>query len=185
MLTSYPSRDAFAAALDERLSRLSIETAVRVAVVTGILRADDEVRALPRTDSDLSLRVGGWFLRAEDVPFVESIGVVGALAAGLAAGGALVPAVIATVTSSAAVAWRIWRRGGHITHQQLLTLTLLREHGPTDRATLLMLLEEQKQAMSPRELDDLLSELQNVELTDGSVVSLVRTLGERYRAVKI
>lgn len=184
MLTTYPTREAFAAALDERLSGPIPDSAVREAVVAGILAGDDELRAAPRAGTDLSLRVGGWFLRTEDVPFVESMGAAGALAASLATGAA-VPAVIAAVSSGATIAWRIWRRGGRLTRRQLLVITLLREHGPADRDKLATLLNEQGQPVSAAELGDLLFDLQHVELADGSVVPLVRTVGEHYAAAKV
>jgi hypothetical protein len=185
MITSYPTRAEFGAAVGGTLSGMPIDGRIREAVLAGILAADDELREAPDTGSDLRLRVGGWFLRPEDVPFVESIGATGALGASLAAGGALAPAVITAVTSAAAIAWRIWRRGGRLTHRQLLALTLLRERGPADRDTLAGLLAEHGDPVGPREVTDLLFDLQHSELADGTVVALVRAQGDRYAAARI
>jgi hypothetical protein len=105
----------------------------------------------------------------------ELIGVVGAAAAAALAPGAIVAAAMVTALSSfAALVWKAWRKGAKLTKAEVATLGFLEVHGPMSDQDLLAKAPVALEGLSTAEVQRAIQTLQDVELRDGDVVSLIR-----------
>lgn len=185
MLTEYGSEQDFAAAVESAVSAAPGD--VGSAVLAGVLEGEDELRASTAGPSDLEYRVGRWFLRTEDVPFLESVAAVAAFATSVTGGAALPAAAIAAVAAFAGIAWRTWRSGGRLSRKQVEVLGVLSAHGPLEPEQLLELLNQDGEAVwNLKDLNKALLDLSVFEVNDGRTVALVESLtDQRWRARRV
>jgi hypothetical protein len=185
MLVEFDSREDFARAVRERVAATTPVDELQLAMVEAIVTAEDELRSRPSSSSDLNLRVGHWFLRTEDVPFLDSVGAAGAFAAAAAGGAALAPAAIAAAAMFVGIVWRVWRRGGRLSDEQVAILAALNSHGPMNNDDLLAQVKEQGLQVTPQRLRDALLDLEDFEFNNGVTAPLVRQLDDaRWRALR-
>jgi hypothetical protein len=186
LLETYENRDAFEEAVAARLDEHVTVGEFRDVLARGIAAANEALQpsdAQGRT-AELQLRVGRWFLRDDDLPFFETLAAVGPIVATLVAtGGIALPAAVAAMASLAGGTWRVWRKGGELTREQMAVLGTLESQGPLDRGQV-----EARLAEAGEHFDVLavLDQLQDVELVDGTAVALVRRNPDgRWRTVGV
>jgi hypothetical protein len=185
VLVEFDSREGFAQAVKERVAAAAPTAELQLSIVEAILAAEDEIRVSPAPSSDLNLRVGHWFLRTEDVPFLDSVSAAGAFAAAAAGGAALAPAAIVAAAAFAGILWRLWRRGGRLSDYQVAILAGLSSLGPMNLDELLGHVESQGLRVTPQHLRDALDDLADFELNNGVTTPLVRRLDDgRWRAMR-
>jgi hypothetical protein len=182
VIEKYESREEFVDAVAERLAQdwpADLRLAAADAIAAG---ADAEEHDGGQTA--LELRLGRWFLRDDDLPFFQVVGVIGPLVATLiATGGLAAPAVVGGAVSLMGSAWQVWRKGGRLTSDQVAALTVLKARGPLTE-------QELAGALAADGVDAdagaLLAQLKDVELADGSGAALVRLMPEgRWRTVNV
>ena len=176
-LRTFDDRDEFLRAVTDQIGALECPPELSQAIALGISTATEGMHDENAADAGagLNLRLGMWFLRTDDAPFFEVIGVVGTTVATLiATGGLALPAAVGAVTALSAAAWRTWRRGGRLTRQQLAVVTLIQSKGPMEERDLLPLLAAHGMPMTVYGLRATLRQLKHVELHDGSLASLTR-----------
>ncbi len=185
MLAEFDSREDFAGAVSERVAASTLTEELQRSMVEAILAAEDELRSSPVPSSDLNLRIGHWFLRTEDLPFLDSVGAAAAFAAAAVGGAALAPAAIAAAAAFVGIVWRIWRRGGRLSDDQVAILATLNSRGPMTQNKLLAQVKEQGLQVTPQHLVDALRDLEDFEFNNGVTAPLVRQLDDaRWRAVR-
>jgi len=185
MLTEYSTEQDFTAAVQSAVSTAPPE--IGSAVLAGVLEGEDELRAATAAPSDLEFRVGRWFLRTEDAPFLETVGAAAAFATSVTAGAALPAAVIAAVAAFAGVAWRTWRSGGRLTDKQVKVLGVLSAQGPLEADELLkMLNQDGGSGWNSSDVSKALFDLSIFEVNDGRTVALVESLpDQRWKAKRV
>lgn len=105
----------------------------------------------------------------------ELIGVVGAAAAAmLTPGGIVAAAVVTTLSSFAALVWKAWRKGAKLTKAEVATIGFLEVQGPMSDEDLLAKAPAALPGMSAVDVQRAIQTLQDVELRDGNIVSLIR-----------
>jgi hypothetical protein len=183
-MQTFNTEEGFAAAIEQALQPGAPPEAVRGAIVAGVRRAEEEVRAEGGGGSGLELRIRNWVLREEDLPVAETIGLVGAAATALLAPAAVAAAAVVTaLTAFAGLCWRTWRKGGVLSRAEIAILGFLQVQGP-------MTLDDLKQkasaaiaGLTPDDVGQGLQSLRDVELRDGRIVELVRQdASGRWRA---
>lgn len=185
MLLEFDSRDDFARAVGERVATATQTEGLQAAMVEAILVAEDEFRASSRSSSDLNLRVGRWFLRNEDIPFLDSVSAAGAFAAAAVGGAALAPAAIAAAVAFVGMAWRVWRRGGRLSSDQVAVLAALNSRGPMNQDELLAQLKDQGAQVTRQHLMEVLLDLEDFEFNNGVTAPLVRQLDDgRWKGLR-
>lgn len=159
-------------ALEERVSDTELRAAIVAGIQTGELDARDDAAL---HDGGLSLRVNSFVLRDRDLPMTELIGVVGAAVTAVLAPGAIAAgAIVSALAGFAALTWKAWRKGARLSKPEVAVLGFLEIQGP-------MTLDELK-TRAPAALPDVsiidveraILTLQDVELRDGDIVSLIR-----------
>jgi hypothetical protein len=185
MLLEFDSREDFARAVEERVAAAAPAEELQRAMVEAIMAAEDEFRSHPSSSSDLNLRIGHWFLRNEDVPFLDSVSAAGAFAAAAAGGAALAPAAVAAAAAFVGIMWRVWRRGGRLSDDQVAVLAALNSRGPLNYDDLLAQVKEQESQITSQRLRDALLDLEDFEFNNGVTAPLVRKLDDsRWRALR-
>jgi len=173
VLERFESRQQFVDAVMSRLPEQSLTADVRLAVAEAIADADAGMQRDSAERGGLELRVGNWFVRNDDLPFFETLGAIGPLVATLVAtGGLAAPAVIGAVAALMGSAWKVSRKGGRLSREQMAALTVLETRGPLTVEELQAALAEL--GLSLENTKALLEGLKDVELSDGSGASLVR-----------
>jgi hypothetical protein len=176
MLQPFATQEQFAAAIYGRLPDGNWSAGLRTAIAEALANTTQPEAA---GGTSHELRVGTWFLRDDDVPFFQAIGVVGPLVAtALTAGTIAAPALVAGVASLLGSAWRVWRKGGRLTSGQVAALTLLKAHGPLSVEDLAEHLVREKVVVSADATRTLLDQLLDIETRDGSSVALVHRTPE-------
>jgi hypothetical protein len=166
----------FTGAIDSSLQSAIDSADLRRAIAEGIGIGDADARDDPALDDGgLNLRLNRFILRDQDIPMTELIGIVAAAATAALVPGAIVAGALVTAVSSfAALAWKAWRKGAKLSKPEIAVLGFLEVQGP-------MTLDELK-AKAPAALGDVtavdveraIQTLQDVELRDGDIVSLIR-----------
>lgn len=189
VLTSYRSKRDFIDAISVHLAEDEVPREMRVAMLEGIAAASDAVGNESSGDEDaaLNLKVGRWFLRDDDFPFFQSVGVVGTVLASLMTTGVLAaPVAIASATTLAAICWQIWRKGGRLNRDQMRVLTVLKTEGPLKEETVQDHLARSGPGLTLDEVHDLLFQLTDVQLYDGTLASLARQdASKNWRAIGV
>lgn len=199
MTSTYTTQAQFEAAIQsmiaERIpSRDSSSTdALRSALVNEMASGIADANRLVADDIDrdsratLDLRLGRWFVRDDDLGFFESIGVVGTLFATFVTSGVLaLPAAVAGAATLAGIGWKIWRKGGRLSRDQVSILTVLKAEGPASRDQIVARLKRNDIALYDSAADDALAELEAIELFDGTEAALVQqNAGGLWRAVGV
>jgi hypothetical protein len=85
---------------------------------------------------------------------------------------------VAAASTLGAATWKVWRKGGKLTAEQVTLLTELENRGPLKEIEL-----EQLLGADPKPI---LAALRDVELRDGSSAELVKRAGDgRWRSVGV
>jgi hypothetical protein len=155
------------------------------AIRNGFKDADIDMQDAEKlADGSLNLRINNWILREEDIPVIETIGIVSTAVTAAFVPGAVVTAVVVTALSSfATICWKAWRKGAPLSKAEISVLGFLQVHGP-------MFLEELKDKavfadneISKIDVELALQSLTDVELRDGNIIELVRQdASGRWRA---
>ena len=166
----------FTGALDAALHTSVASDDVRSALTAGIGAGEEGSRHDPTLENGgLNLRLKNWVLRDQDIPMTELIGMVGAAAAAALTPGAIVAAAVVTALSSfAALVWKAWRKGAKLTKAEVATLGFLEVHGPMTDEDLLAKAPAALEGVTAVDVQRAIQTLQDVELRDGDVVSLIR-----------
>lgn len=173
-MRTFTTESEFTEAIGASLGSLPPE--LLTAVCAGIVAGDAAARGpAAGAAGTLNLRLGGWVLREQDAPVVELIGVVGAAAAAALAPGAIAAgAVITALSTFAALAWKVWRRGGRLTKPELAVLGFLEVQGPMTLDELKLRAPAGLPELSATDVERAFATLQDVELRDGDIVALIR-----------
>lgn len=173
-MRTFTTESEFTEAIGASLESLPPE--VLAAVCTGIAAGDAAARgAATGADGTLNLRIGGWVLRDQDAPVAELIGIVGAAAtAALVPGAIAAGAVVTALTTFAALAWKVWRRGGRLSGPEIAVLGFLEVQGPMTLDELKLRAPAGLPDVSATDVERAFATLQDVELRDGDIVSLIR-----------
>jgi hypothetical protein len=178
VLTAYETEAEFTAAIAAQLPESGGE--ITDALLGGIAGAD---QALQREraaagGTGYELRLGKWILRDDDAPYFETMGTLLSVSATLIAGGLTTQGVVAAASTLGAATWKVWRKGGKLTAEQVTLLTELENRGPLKEIEL-----EQLLGADPKPI---LAALRDVELRDGSSAELVKRAGDgRWRSVGV
>jgi hypothetical protein len=174
-MQSFSTNAEFRTAIDGALGTLSADDQARAALVEGINQGETEQRDEAKlADGTLHLRVSNWVLRGQDLPVLELIGIVGAAAtAALAPGAIAAGAVITALSSFAELCWKTWRKGAPLSKAEIAVLGFVQVHGPISLEDLKAKASGPLQ-LTPKDIDNAVQTLQQVELRDGSVVALIR-----------
>jgi hypothetical protein len=175
MIQQFQSSADFSKAIDSALTPSASSDAIRAALVAGVDQGEAQQRALaPTADGALNLRISNWVLRGQDMPVLELIGIVGAAATAAVAPGAIAAgAIIAALTSFATLCWKTWRRGAPLSKPETAVLGFITVHGPIKEADLLTKMHGTLN-LTDDDIHGAITTLQQVELRDGSIVSLIR-----------
>jgi hypothetical protein len=176
-MRQFNSEGEFLAALGDPWVHQPGGAELRAALSAGISQAETEVRqdGDGSDDAALDLRLKGWVLRTEDMPVAEAIGIVAAaLTAATGPVGITAAAVVTAVSSFAALCWKAWRKGAPLSRNEIALLGLLRLHGPMTEDDLASKAVAQFPEMTPGDVMKNLQSLGDVNLRDGTVVTLVR-----------
>jgi hypothetical protein len=186
VLEAYETQAEFTAAIAARLPAADGEVpdalldGVAGALLDGIAGAEETLqreRAEPR-GAGYELRLRRWVLRDDDAPYFETMGAVISVSATLIAGGLTVQGVVAAASTIGAATWKVWRKGGRLTAEQMRLLTELENRGP--------LKEDELQQILGGDPEPILADLRDVELRDGSSAALVKRTGDgRWRSVGV
>lgn len=189
MLTTFKTQDEFLSALSEQMDKANAAGDQRSALLAGLAKADDELRAATHTrgSAALNLKVGSWVIRDADLPLIAAVSATGtAVAATLATAGIAWPLIAAALTSLADVCWKAWRKGARLSEPQVRVYGLLQSSGPLSKDGLAELLDHLGDKMELVALTATLNSLTEVELSDGDIISLAREdNGGFWRAVRI
>jgi hypothetical protein len=189
VLTSYKSQRDFMDAVSVHMTENEVPHNMRAAILEGITAASEAVggEISGNEDAALNLKVGRWFIRDDDLPFFESVGVIGTVLGSLMTTGVLAaPAAIASATTLAAICWRIWRKGGRLNRDQMRVLTVLKSDGPLTEGEVRDHLARTGLSLTLAEVHELLFQLTDVQLYDGTLASLVRPdANKNWRAVGV
>lgn len=175
-MRTFATETEFAGAIDAALAPHIVEADLRAALASGIGAGELDSRDDPALDDGgLNLRLNNFVLRDQDVPMTEVIGVVGAAAAAALAPGALVAGALVTALSSfAALAWKAWRKGAKLTTPEVAVLGFLEVQGPMSEDDLVAKAPAGLEGLTSVDVERALQTLQDVELRDGDLVSLIR-----------
>jgi len=175
-MRTFATDTEFTGAISTTLHTAVSSDDIRRALVAGIGAGEHESRQGPsREDGGMNLRLNNWVLRDQDVPMTELIGVVGAAAAAmLTPGGIVAAAVVTTLSSFAALVWKAWRKGAKLTKAEVATIGFLEVQGPMSDEDLLAKAPAALPGMSAVDVQRAIQTLQDVELRDGNIVSLIR-----------
>ncbi len=175
MWQRYKQKDSFLSAVSDGLQNQGVPASAASAVLDGISRADDNLRAEeagPRGVA-LNLRIGSWVLRDDDLPIIQTLGTTAtALAATLATGGIAWPAAAAALTSFADLCWKAWRKGASLSSTELIVYGFVKAHGPITVERLSTLLQEAKESLSVQEIEVALRNLAEMELNNGELLAM-------------
>ena len=175
-MRTFATETEFTGAIDAALAPHIAEAELRAALAAGIGAGELDSRDDPvLEDGGLSLRLNSWVLRDQDVPMTEVIGMVGAAAAAALAPGAIVAGALVTALSSfAALAWKAWRKGARLTAPEVAVLGFLEIQGPMSDEELVAKATAALEGFTAIDVERALQTLQDVELRDGDLVSLIR-----------
>jgi hypothetical protein len=173
-MPEFATNAEFAAAIDNALASAGAGTAIRAALVAGVDQGEQDHRARRAlADGALNLRTGKWVLRGQDMPVLEAISMVGAAATAALGPGALAPALILALTSFASLCWRTWRKGAVLSKAEVAVLGFIELHGPIGLEAL-GAKASAALSLSPTEIENAVLTLQEMQLRDGNIVSLIR-----------
>jgi hypothetical protein len=176
-MQTFESAREFSSALEEAMRPALADDELRRQLAATLESTETELRAQAAGASDegLNLRLGRFFLREEDLPIVESIGIASTAALALLAPGVLVAGVVITALSSfAGLVWKAWRNGAMMSPREIAVLALIELHGPIEPDALKALAARADPPLAPETVDYALERLQDMEMRDGDIVSLVR-----------
>jgi len=163
------------AAVTARLQAHGGDPAIAAALSGGVVEAETERRAEPVLPGDtaLNVRLGGFVIRDDDLPFLDALSAVAtAVAASAATAGVASPLIIAALTSVAKLCWNVWRKGTMLNATQVLAIGLLRAHGPLELAKLTDLARQKQPDIDLATMKATLRSLNELELNDGRIVAL-------------
>ena len=186
--TTYEHRQEFVGAVAGLLPPEELPESLRRTLAEAIAQANaTAVEEAREAGSGHELRIGHWFIRDDDLPFFATVGAVGPVVATLVSTAVVPPAsVVSAAVALVAAFWKLWRKGGHLSSEQVAVLTTLNARGPLREDELIESLSGAGPTMSASSLRGLLQQLEDVELYDGTGVALVRRTREgAWRAVKV
>jgi hypothetical protein len=176
MLSTFSNKDDFLAAVSSKLDDVTSSEDVRSALVSGISLADDSLRgsAGDKESLALSLKVGAWVIRDDDLPLLQALNATGAaVALSLTTAGIAWPAVVAALTGFADLCWRAWRKGARLSSLQVAVYGFLKAHGPmTVDALTDFVRSEHGEATSVDVVKAVLESLHEVDANDGHLITL-------------
>jgi uncharacterized protein YceH (UPF0502 family) len=83
-------------------------------------------------------------------------------------------AVVTALSSFAAMAWKAWRKGARLTRAEVAVLGFLEVEGPMTDEELVAKASAALEGITPLDVERAIQTLQDVELRDGDLVSLIR-----------
>lgn len=174
-MRTFDSADEFATAVGATMRTALADESLLQPLAEGLGQAEEELRAEgPDSEDGFNLRVGRFFLREEDLPVIETIGIATTAAIALLAPGVVVAGVIISAAGSfAGLVWKAWRNGAMLTPEQIAVLGLVRFHGPIGRDPLVALAAKSEPPLAPEAVDRALIALHEAEMRDGDIVALV------------
>lgn len=187
METVFTEASEFEAALAARIAPHA-PPELAAAVASGIVAGEQAWRASPpaRGGTALNLRVGAYFIRDEDLPFIDTLAAAAtAVASAAASGGITLLIAIPAVSSLVTLAWDLWRRGGRLTPDQLRVYGVLREHGPCSAAELAPFAAAAGVPAEADQVERILSALSELETRNGAVVPLASKSDGLWRTLNI
>jgi hypothetical protein len=187
MTKNFTSQKDFLGAVAESLEQSECASDIQQAILNGVGEADNQLAAWEdQGNSGQELRMGRWFIRNDDFPFIQLLGSIASGVALLATGGVAAGALVGPVSSFAAACWQIRRKGATLTPEQVAAFGVLTAGQGATVEQLEQRLTEIGRAQSGKKLLATLQSLLAVELYDGSVVALVRCDDEKkWRALHV
>jgi hypothetical protein len=187
MEKNFTTQQDFLDTVREALPKDDHNAPFRDAIIDGIRNADNALAGWKEQDSaGQELRLGRWFVRNDDFPFFELIGAIASAAAVLAAsGGVAASALIAPISSFASVCWQVRRKGAKLAPEQVAVLSVLNTNGGISIEEISDKLTAMGRGIARKQVLSTLSSLAGLELYDGTVVPLVRSDGDKWRALRV
>jgi hypothetical protein len=175
MVQQYAAAQDFLTAIESRLQARGATPAIAAALASGVGSAETELRQEPILPGNtaLNVRLGGFVIRDDDLPFLDALSAVAmAAAATVGTAGLTAPLVITAVTALAKLCWNAWRKGAVLNDAQVLVLGLLGTRGPMAPGELTELVRQQRADVDAAAVQRTLQSLKELELNDGRFVAL-------------
>jgi hypothetical protein len=175
MVAIYSTKNEFLDAISSHLGNQDPNTDVRVALLSGISSAEDELRnELENVPSQaFHLKLGAWVIRDNDIPIFETVNsTAAAIALSLSTGGIAWPSLATALTALANICWRVWRKGAQLSSRQIEVYGFLKAHGPMPVDVLADSLQKAGKDFSQDDAASVLKSLVEIELNDGSIITL-------------
>lgn len=174
MIEKFGNSTAFLDALRSRIQVEGQQSEYLDAILDGIGHADTDLREEPRTSSSLDMRIGSWFIRDDDLPVFEALAAAITIASSLVTGGLSLAIALPALSSLAGSTWKVWRKGGRFSDEQMIVLTLIESQGPISFDQLVEALDANEYELASAEVRRILMALGKVELADGTTAEVVR-----------
>ena len=185
MTKTYEDETTFLKAIAEHPKIAELHQTVRESLLDGIKQATLKDAEL-QTHAGQAFRLGRWFIRNDDLPFLELIATaVGIIVVISASGGVVAAALTAKIAGFVSSTWKIWRKGAVLNKDQLLVLSVLdsRESQQIDRIADALNLAQV--SFNLGQLTAILNSLTMIELYDGTEVELVRLDEKGWRCLRV
>ena len=186
MVKTFSNREEFLTAVAATLP--AKETEAREAVLDGIRQADESLAQWQDRDNPgHELRLGRWFIRNDDLPFLQLLGAVASVLIAMSAtGGIAAAAMVGPISNFAGACWQLKRKGTTLSEEQVSVLGVLHTipSGTVDQ--IMDKLIAAGRSFDQRDVEVTLYSMAALELYDGSVVAIVRQdTGKRWRALHV
>jgi hypothetical protein len=183
----FKTQQDFLSAVREALNSDGDHPDLHAAIVDGVGQADDRLAEWKEQDNaGQDLRLGRWFIRSDDFPFIQLLGSVAAAVVALAAsGGVQAASLVSPITAFAAACWQMRRKGATLTDEQLAVLGVLSTSQGIGVQAIAEKLASTGRKTTGRKVLETLHSLLGLELYDGTVVALVRPEGDNWKAQRV
>ena len=185
MTNTYESETEFLQAIAKQEPIAALDQTTREGLLNGIEQAtasetEDQIHA------GQELRLGRWFIRNDDLPFLELIAATtGIILVTSASGGIVAAALTAKIAGFIAGVWKLWRKGAILNESQLAVLAVLYSEQSQTVETLAETLKPTEVKLNAQQLVSVLESLTKLELYDGTEVELVRMDQNGWRSLRI
>lgn len=188
MVKSFSNRGDFLAAVAEAVSENDNRPETREAILEGVGRADDALAQWQEQDNPgQEFRMGRWFIRNDDLPFLQLIGAIASVFIAISAtGGVAAAAFVGPISNFAAACWQLKRKGTTLSREQVAVLGVLHaiRGGTVDQVVAKLV--PAGYPLEKQEVEGALFSMASLELYDGSVVAIVRQdPDKKWRALHV
>src|ERR1700722_10872458 len=128
---SFSNRPDYLAAVSQALSEHSAPPAIQTAIFTGVVEAEDSLLNWREQDNPgQELRLGRWYIRNDDFPYLKLIAAVASATIAVAAtGGIAAASLVEPIATFAAACWKVKRKGTMLSTEQVAVLCALNTTG--------------------------------------------------------